>query len=121
MQILKATGGLAVTNCYLVADEATGQAVLFDAPDGTTAPLLAEAKARGYDVIGLWLTHAHFDHMADHARVTEAFPDAKVLLHPLDSPMLRRPEAQERLFGLPFTIPPREPDGPLRDGQELSI
>jgi glyoxylase-like metal-dependent hydrolase (beta-lactamase superfamily II) len=119
MQILTQNGGLASTNCFLIADDDTRQAVLFDAPDHTVAPLLKEAKDRGYDVIGLWLTHGHFDHIADHKLVTDAFPGARVLMHPLDVPKLRNPKSQ--MFPLPFTIPPREPDGLVEDGQQLSI
>ena len=119
MKILMNTGGIAVTNCFLVADERAKQAVLFDAPDGTVAPLLDEAQKQGWDVIGLWLTHGHFDHVADHAAVTQRFPNAKVLLHPLDVPKLRNPKSQ--MFALPFTIPPREPDGLLDDGQKLRV
>ncbi|MDB5322831.1 MAG: uncharacterized protein JWN40_4462 [Phycisphaerales bacterium] len=119
MQILTNNGGLASTNAYLVADETTNQAVLFDAPDHTVAPLLEEAKRRGYDVIGLWLTHGHFDHIADHAEVTKAFPNAKILMHPLDMPKLRNPRSS--MFPLPFVIPPREPDALVEDGQKLIL
>jgi glyoxylase-like metal-dependent hydrolase (beta-lactamase superfamily II) len=121
MQILSTTGGVASTNCFLIADDATKQAVLFDAPDHTTAPLLREAHDRGYELIGLWLTHGHFDHMADHAVVNASFPKAKVLLHPLDLPMLLRPAAQTRMFQLPFEIPPRQPDQLVEDGQTLAL
>jgi glyoxylase-like metal-dependent hydrolase (beta-lactamase superfamily II) len=119
MQILRNTGGIASTNCYLIADEESRQAVLFDAPNDTTAPLLAEAKKRGWRLIGLWLTHGHFDHTADHAIVTEKFPEAKVLIHKLDEPKLIDPTS--RFFQLPFVIPPRHADGFVEDGQELSI
>ena len=70
MKILMNTGGLAQTNCFLIADEATKQAVLFDAPDSTVLPLMGQARARGWEVVGLWLTHGHFDHIADHEVVT---------------------------------------------------
>jgi glyoxylase-like metal-dependent hydrolase (beta-lactamase superfamily II) len=119
MQILTNNGGLASTNAFLIADEQTNQAVLFDAPDHTVAPLLEEAKRRGYDLIGLWLTHGHFDHVADHAEVTRAFPNAKVLIHRLDVPKLRKPGSS--MFPLPFVIPPREPDDLVEDGQRLTI
>jgi glyoxylase-like metal-dependent hydrolase (beta-lactamase superfamily II) len=121
MQILSATGGIASTNCFLIADDATQQAVLFDAPDNTTAPLLREAKSRGYDLVGLWLTHGHYDHIADHARVTAAFPSARVLLHQGDLMMLNKADVQSRMFMLPITIPPREPDAFVQDGQTLSL
>jgi len=119
MQILMNNGGLAATNAYLIADETTHQAVLFDAPDHTVAPLLEEAKKRGFNIVGLWLTHGHFDHIADHAEVTRAFPNAKILMHRLDVPKLRNPKSS--MFPLPFVIPPREPDELVEDGQKLKL
>ena len=104
MQILMNTGGIAGTNCFLIADENANQAVLFDAPDGTTAPLLDEAGRRGWELIGLWLTHGHFDHLADHAVVKQRFPNAKILIHKLEEPRLNNPGSS--VFDLPFTIPP---------------
>lgn len=119
MQLVANTGGIAGTNSFLLADQAAGKAVIFDAPDHTVAPLLDEAGRRGWDVIGLWLTHGHFDHVADHALVTERFPGAKVLIHRLDEPKLLRPNSS--IFRLPFAIPPRRADEYLEDGQELQI
>jgi len=119
MQILMNNGGLAATNAYLIADETSHQAVLFDAPDHTVAPLLEEAKKRGFSIVGLWLTHGHFDHIADHAEVTRAFPNAKILMHRLDVPKLRNPKSS--MFPLPFVIPPREPDELVEDGQKLKL
>jgi glyoxylase-like metal-dependent hydrolase (beta-lactamase superfamily II) len=121
MIILTNTGGVAMTNCYLIADETARQAVLFDAPDHTTSPLLKEAAARGWDVTGLWLTHGHFDHFADHAVVRQKFPAAKILLHALDEPKALHPEVQSRLFQLPFVIPPLKADARATDGQKLKI
>jgi len=117
--VLMNTGGLATTNCFLVADKAAKQAVLFDAPDHTTVPLLDEAQRRDWDVIGLWLTHGHFDHVADHVEVIRRFPSVQVLIHRLDEPKLLRPNSSG--FPLPFTITPRRADGYLEDGQKLSI
>src|SRR5262245_35114780 len=119
MQIISNTGGLAATNCYVVADEVAKHAVLVDAPNDTVAPLLEEVRRRGWDLIGLWLTHGHWDHLADHAVVTDAYPDAKVLIHPLDAPKLEQPGSA--MFPLPFTIPARKADALLSDGQELRI
>ncbi|HEY1684588.1 MAG TPA: MBL fold metallo-hydrolase [Tepidisphaeraceae bacterium] len=121
MLILSNTGGIAQTNSFLIADESTGDAVLFDAPDHTVAPLLAEAKKRNLNLIGLWLTHGHFDHIADHALVSKAFPNAKVLMHQADEEMLQRASMQSELFGLPFIVPDRSVDGYLADKQQLQI
>jgi glyoxylase-like metal-dependent hydrolase (beta-lactamase superfamily II) len=121
MQILMNTGGVAQTNCYLLADESAGKAVLFDAPDNTAGRLLEDALRRGWDVVGLWLTHGHFDHMADHAEVKSRFPKAQVLIHKLDEPKLQNPHIQTALFGLPFRIPPRSADAYVEDGQILQL
>ena len=121
MILLTNTGGVAMTNSILVADEAAGQAVLFDAPDHTTGPLLDQVASRGWDLIGLWLTHGHFDHFADHAEVRRRFPKARILLHALDVEKVLHPEWQTRLFGLPFVIAPLQADENPADNQSLRI
>ena len=113
------TGGIAGTNCFLIGDEATKQAVVFDAPDHTVGPLLDHATKLGLDVVGLWFTHGHFDHVADHAEVTRRFPNAKVLIHRLDEPKLQDPNSS--IFALPFKIPPRSADAYVEDGQKLRL
>ncbi len=110
-----------MTNCFLIADETSRQAVLFDAPDHTTAPLLKEVAASGLELTGLWLTHGHFDHFADHEVVRQKSPAAKVLLHALDEAKAQHPEAQTRMFGLPLVIPPLSVDAHVTDNQKLRI
>ena len=60
MQILPNTGGVAMTNCFVIADESTRQAVLFDAPDHTVAPLLdpATKSTASFDLTSILLTLA---------------------------------------------------------------
>jgi glyoxylase-like metal-dependent hydrolase (beta-lactamase superfamily II) len=119
MQILMNSGGIAMTNCFVVADEIAKEAVLFDAPDHTVGPVLDEVQKRGWELVGLWLTHGHFDHVADHAEVTRRFPGARVLIHKLDEPKLQQPNSS--VFILPFVIPPRDADAYVEDGQSLEI
>ena len=121
MLVLTNTGGVAMTNSYLIADGATRQAVIFDSPDHTTGPLLDQADQRGLEVAGLWLTHGHFDHFADHEIVRRRFPRVKILIHALDEPKAQHPEVQTRVFGLPFTIPPLKADGHVTDNQKLQL
>src|SRR5687767_5997518 len=119
MKILMNTGGIASTNSYLVADELERVAVVFDAPDNTVGVLLDEAGKNGWEVIGLWLTHGHFDHVADHEVVSGRYPKARVLIHKLDEPKLQG--AGARMFPLPFKIPPRAADGYVEDGEKLKL
>jgi hydroxyacylglutathione hydrolase len=123
MKIYMNTGGLAETNAYLVVDESSksggGAAAIIDAPESTTADLLAIARQHNYDIQYLLLTHGHWDHISDHAVVTEAFPKAKVLIHKLDEPKLTDPGSE--FYDLPYKIPPRQADGHLEDGGKIHI
>lgn len=121
MKILSETGGVAMTNCFLIADETSGKAVLFDAPDHTVEPLLDKAARQKWDVVGLWLTHGHFDHFADHAVVRRRFPGVQVLLHSLEQPKALNPGFQTRMFGVPLDVPPLKADAFVTDNQQLRI
>jgi glyoxylase-like metal-dependent hydrolase (beta-lactamase superfamily II) len=111
MKIISNTGGVFATNSYLVIDEDSGHAVIFDAPNDTTAPLLQVADQQGAQVVGLWLTHGHIDHIADHAVVTAHFPDAGVVIHALDEKKLQNPKS---MYPLPFQTLGRNADAYLR-------
>lgn len=123
MKVLMNTGGLAATNAFLIADEDGRQAVICDAPNDTTGQLLDLAQRNGWDVIGLWLTHGHFDHIADHPVIAERFPAAKIAIHELEAPKLRDPEGENMNmpFPVPIIIPPREPDVLLKEGMTLRV
>jgi hydroxyacylglutathione hydrolase len=119
MKIYMNTGGLAETNAYLIANEATRAAAIVDAPEGTTATLIALARQHGYDVQYLLLTHGHWDHISDHAVVTEAFPKVQVMIHKADEIKLQKPGSE--MFDLPYEIPPRSADAYLEDGGKIHI
>jgi glyoxylase-like metal-dependent hydrolase (beta-lactamase superfamily II) len=119
MKIHMNTGGLAETNAYMIVDETEKMAAIIDAPEATTADFLGLARQNGWDVPYLLLTHGHWDHISDHAVVTEAFPKARVLIHKLDEPKLQNPGST--MFQLPYEIPPRNADGYLADGDKIHV
>lgn len=51
-----------VTNCYIVANEDTKNAILFDAP-ADADKILQYAENNGLKIVKVMLTHAHFDHI----------------------------------------------------------
>ncbi len=93
--------------------------MLFDAPDHTVGPILDFIAKESLELIGLWFTHGHFDHVADHKVVRDRFPAARHLIHALDEPKLRKPGSA--MFRLPFEIPPGKADGLIADGEVLLI
>jgi hydroxyacylglutathione hydrolase len=50
-------------NTYLIADNASGQAAVID-PSFNSQGILEKARQRGWRLGAIWLTHAHFDHIA---------------------------------------------------------
>ena len=95
-------GGIFETNCYLVA--APEGLILFDAPDGACAWL----ESRHLDPKLLLLTHGHFDHVPDVAKIKRRF-NCQIGCHPETVPMISDPKFF-RDFGFELEIEPVQPD-----------
>jgi glyoxylase-like metal-dependent hydrolase (beta-lactamase superfamily II) len=91
-----------LSNTYLVAAGPGADGFLVDA-GGPVGPLLEKAAAEDIAITHVLLTHHHHDHVAELAAVRDRFPDAEVLIHPLE---------RELVDGV---------TGELNPGDELSI
>lgn len=119
LKIVPFTLGPVETNAYLVGDVETRQAIIIDpAWDGEV--IVAEAR-RGDWLIGeIWLTHAHFDHIAGAAEIVKQIdPPPPIALHPGDLPLYRM-QGGAPLFGLRIDPAP-EPKIGLAHGQRRQI
>ncbi len=107
------------TNTYLVADPASGQAVVID-PAWEGERLADEARRRGWRIVALWITHAHFDHLAGVPGLWRTVePRPQVLLHPADRPLWEM-QGGAPWFGIPVEPLP-SPTGALRPGMSLTL
>lgn len=88
MQISTYPLGPLQTNCYLVVNKKTNKALIID-PGMNPGVLLAEASK--YDVEGILLTHAHFDHMGGVEEAREALK-APLYIHPNEQSFLQDPD-----------------------------
>ena len=106
------TGGITATHGYLI--EAPGGHLLIDAPEGV-ADWLA---ARGIVPVALLLTHQHFDHVSDAARLQAQ----GVVIHARDpfAPGLTL-EAYVRSCGWPVQVPPFRVDHVLAGRSDLAL
>ncbi len=105
-------------NTYLVADEASREAVLVD-PGDEGARLIAAVEEGGFTLRAVWITHAHVDHVGAVADVKRRF-GVPVYLHPADRPLYDHAPAQGRLYGIQMGPPP-PPDHDLAEGDVLRV
>ncbi len=110
-------GGQVQTNAYLVADTDTGDALVIDAPYGTTAEIVAAAADRGWNIRQIVITHTHWDHVADAQALVEA-TGVPLLAHPLAVERLANPPA---MFDPPVPIPPVATSGTLDEGDTVTL
>jgi glyoxylase-like metal-dependent hydrolase (beta-lactamase superfamily II) len=106
-------------NCTIVADDASGEAIVVDGGDGVDE-VVACLKGNGWRPKFLLHTHAHIDHIGDLGRLRR-LTAAKGLLHPADLPLYEMLEWQARWLGLDRAPPIVALDGELHDGDRFTI
>lgn len=95
--------GALENNSYLLVESSTGQAIVVD-PSFDPAPMIDDISRNRWTLQAIWLTHAHFDHLAGvNALISTSHQNIPLALHPADLPLLRE-RGGARLFG--FQIPP---------------
>jgi hydroxyacylglutathione hydrolase len=95
-------GGIFETNCYLL--QAPEGPILIDAPDGACQWL----ESRRIELRMLLLTHGHFDHIPDVAKIKRRF-NCPIGCHPETVPMISDPNFF-RDFEFQLEIEPTKPD-----------
>ena len=117
MRIERWTGPPVDTHTYLVADEASGEAWVIDAPQATAAAVLARVAELGLRLTRAVLTHGHFDHVLDAGVYAEA--GIPIAAHPREQQVLRYP--QTLLMGMTEAMPQITIDEELREGNRLRL
>jgi len=113
------TVGPLATNCYLLGDPQSRQAVVID-PGDEAERILAAVRDGVWQVLAVVLTHAHFDHVLA-ARELIGKLQVPFLVPPGEVVVLHRAqEAVYRWLGYEIEAPP-DPDGPLADGDVLEV
>lgn len=111
--------GMAV-NCFLVWDEVTREAALFDTgwEAGPVVALIAENQLQLRHV---FITHGHHDHIAGLAEIRQAFPKARVHTGSKDAPVEQRNRTNDFIHLGSLRITPRETPGHAADGVSYVI
>lgn len=107
------------TNAYLIADTSTREAAVIDpAWEGET--ILKSAHRKGWVIEHIWLTHAHFDHVAGVKGILDGLnPPPSVALHPYDLPLWQL-QGGAPFFGMHVELG-APPQVELFHGQKLQL
>jgi len=90
---------------YLLTEPALGEAVLIDAPGGILARIQPLLDQEGCKLKELWLTHGHWDHTQDAAKVVRE-TGALVRGHQDDQALYETPEIMEERMGRKLGLEP---------------
>jgi glyoxylase-like metal-dependent hydrolase (beta-lactamase superfamily II) len=119
MKVVRIPNGIFAENCYLLIDDASGECVVVD-PGEDAGLILHKLRASGATPTGIWLTHAHLDHVLGVPQVA-AETGAAIYLHPADRPLYDGVPQQAAWVGLPVPPPLPTPDRALAHGDVLHV
>ncbi len=106
------------TNCYILADETTKDAIVIDAPD-SPEKILCCINENGYHLTGILLTHGHYDHILA-LRTLKEVTRAPILVHRNGKPFLMDGISNLcHYVGIDWT--PVEPDVLLDEGDTITV
>jgi hydroxyacylglutathione hydrolase len=106
-------------NTYLIGDSVSGEAAVID-PSFNSQGAIEKARQRGWTLRAIWLTHAHFDHIAGVGALAQLSVVAlTIALHPDDLPLYRQ-SGGAQLFGIQLEPGP-EPAQLLSHSQILRL
>ncbi len=115
IRVFTSSGEGLTVNCYLVWDEVTREAALFDT--GLDAkPILDTIAAEQLQLRHIFITHSHWDHVEALPKIREAWPKARLHSGSKNAPVDQRNKTAEivHLGGLRVTH--RETPGHAEDG-----
>ena len=103
-------------NCYIVASENTGEAIIID-PGSDPGSILEEVKTNRWKIKWLVATHGHIDHIGAIGHLN-AVLNAPVAIHAQDASAL---QGDSRFFwGEPYG-PPLKADRLLAEGDIIKV
>ena len=111
--------GPIMANCYVLGCEATRAAVVIDPGEEAERILDVLAEER-LELKAILNTHGHFDHVGANRELKQAVPEAQVMIHGDDAPMLGQLANSARMFGMQAENSP-DPDRLLQDGDALTF
>ena len=105
---------------YLLTEPKLGEAVLVDAPGDILARITPLLAREACVLKELWLTHGHWDHTQDSARVKREL-GVRVRAHRADQALIETPELMEEFMGAKLGLEPVVVDDWVAQGDRLRL
>ncbi|MEX1012998.1 MAG: MBL fold metallo-hydrolase [Waddliaceae bacterium] len=117
MEIFTFATGPVETNVYIAFCPKTKNALIIDPAPGSADHIFNFITEKNLNPQAIWLTHSHWDHIADVARVKKQY-GIDVWIHPEDKGNLEEPGSDGMILWL--AIVAVQPDHFFEDGMELN-
>jgi hydroxyacylglutathione hydrolase len=117
--IIQIPNGVFAENTYVIVDEQARECAIVD-PGEEAGLILHKVEQTGARPVGIWLTHAHVDHVLGVPAVAKQ-SGVPIWLHPADRPLYDAVPDQAAWFGLmaPDRLP--APDKDMIHGEHLVV
>ena len=117
MRIVTMQLGMLATNCYLVANEETGELVIIDPADEAERiiPRVRQMNARP---VAILLTHGHFDHIGAVTSLQKTFAIPVCAMTEEQELLQNAQKNLSGLYGKPVMV---QADRFLRDGEKVQL
>jgi len=104
---------------YLLTESTLNEAVLVDAPGDIVEKIKPLLAREGCTLKELWLTHGHWDHTQEAAKVKREFA-VQVRAHLADQSLIETPESMEEFMGAKLGLEPVKIDAFVGQGDRLT-
>jgi len=122
LMVRRIVTGMFQENTWLIRCAETGATALLDPGQDIVAELEDAGLADGLEVSQILLTHAHLDHVWGLGEAHERWPEAKIVMHRDDLPLLRALPKQGAMIGMPLHLPPPpEPHEFVGEGDSIRL
>lgn len=115
VRVITTAGNGMTVNAYLVWDEVTREAALFDT-GFDAAPIFALLESEQLNLLHLFITHTHGDHVAALEPIRERFPKLRLHTNAKSAPPQHRNRANDFIHLGSLRITNRETPGHAEDG-----
>ncbi len=116
MNIRELTVGPVATCCYILSADSASECLVID--PGDEADRIRKACG-GMRIAAILLTHGHFDHIGAVSALMEE--DTRLLIHPLDAPMLSDPDLNVSRLLMNRSVTAPAPTDFVNEGDHLEI